>query len=152
MVDVNGDSLDDCIIDWNKTSLQDGDTLFVSVYLQHQDSTFHHFKTFDNLYPVYFKWYYFDYIPQDTTLIPLVRKYEGYPFRKLKFEQNSIIITIKLDAKTDLKTVYVYDKILNNWLYQNSTEILYEGDERPRDLKDKLGPTIDDFTYFWWDK
>jgi len=152
--DVNGDGLDDFIFNWDRISIQDGDTTFVSIYIQNSDSTFSHFRTFNNLFPIYFDRYDIGYIPQDTSLIPLLRRYEtnSTPFRKLEFKQDSLIITIYLDAKTDLRTIYVYDKNLNNWLYKRSDEILYEGGERAYDLEDKLGPTIDDFTYFWWDE
>ena len=153
MADVNSDGLDDFIIDWNKKSLQDGDTLFVSIYLQNIDSTFSYFRTFDNLYPIYFERYDIDYIPQDATLIPLLKEYEDfYPFRKLEFKRGSIAITIRFDAESDLKTVYVFDKLLNNWRYKESHEIWYTGGKSFRDLEDTLGPTIDNFTYFWWDK
>ena len=151
--DVNGDGLNDFIFNWDKVTMLDGDTTFVSVYIQNQDSTYSHFRTFSNLFPIYFKSYKYDYIPQDTILIPLLRKYEDfYPFRKLEFKQDSIIITIHLDAESDLRTVYIYDKTLNNWLYQKSDEVWHTGGESPYNLENKLEPTIDDFTYFWWDK
>jgi len=153
--DINGDGLYDFIFNWDKILMRDGDTTFVSVYVQNPDSTFSHFRTFNNLFPTYFNRYDDNYIPQDTALIPLLRRYEATstPFRKLEFKQDSLIITICLDAKSDLRTVYVYDKNLNNWLYKESSEVWYEGGGVSRDdLEDKLGPTIDDFTYFWWNK
>src|SRR5690606_15661970 len=63
MCDVNNDGLKDLIIDYNKVNLQDGDTIFVSVYLQKSDSTFKLLKTFDNLYPIYFDRYDLEYQP-----------------------------------------------------------------------------------------
>src|SRR6218665_329830 len=41
--DINEDGLEDFIFDWNKKTLQDGDTLYVTIYAQNRDSTFSHF-------------------------------------------------------------------------------------------------------------
>ena len=151
-VDVNGDGLKDFIFDWNKNPLQDGDTIYVTIYTQNSDSTFSFFRTFNNLYPIYFKSYSLDYTPQDTSLISIHRKYENfYPLHGLKFENDLIKITIRNDAETDIVITYKYDKTIKNWRFEKSEEYYFiDSTLDPIDLSNKLGPTIDNFTYFYW--
>ncbi|MEM4326149.1 MAG: hypothetical protein QXU40_02515 [Candidatus Pacearchaeota archaeon] len=150
--DINGDSLNDFIFDWNKNPLKDGDTIYVTIYLQNPDGTYKYFRTFNNLYPIYFKSYSLDYIPQDTSLILIHRKYENfYPLHRLKFEKDLIKITIRNDAETDIVVTYRFDKTINNWRFEKSEEYYFiDGTLDPINLSDKLGPTIDNFTYFYW--
>jgi len=151
-VDVNGDGLEDFIFDWNKNPLQDGDTIYVTIYAQNSDSTFSFFCTFNNLYPIYFKSYSLDYTPQDTSLISIHRKYENfYPLHGLKFENDLIKITMRNDAETDIVITYKYDKTIKNWRFEKSEEYYFiDSTLDPIDLSNKLGPTIDNFTYFYW--
>jgi len=151
-VDVNGDGLEDFIFDWNKNPLQDGDTIYVTIYTQNSDSTFSFFRTFNNLYPIYFKSYSRDYIPKDEKLRSVHKKYRGeYLLLKLKFEKNIIEITIMGDATTDLIITYKYDRDIKNWRYDNT--VMYDfvaNTKEPYDLSEEVGPTIDNFTYFYW--
>jgi hypothetical protein len=151
-IDLNGDGLEDFVFDWNKNPLQDGDTLYVSIYNQNPDSTFYFFRTFNNLYPINFKSYSLDYIPQNDNLRTIQRKFnDQYPFLKLTFEKETIQITMKEDAEANLIITYKFDKLINNWRYEKSEEyFLVAGGYKPIDLSEKLGPTIDNFTYFIW--
>lgn len=154
LVDINDDGLIDFIFKWRKNNLQNGDTMYVTIYLQNQDGTYEHFRTFNNLYPIYFKSYDLDYVPKDTSLISIHKKYEGeYLFQELIFKKNLIILKIKHEAKEDLWIRYRYDKTKNDWLYQNAELHDYAIDKITSiDLSDKLGPTIDNFTYFYWEE
>ena len=151
--DVNNDGLMDFIFKWRKSELQDGDTMYVTIYVQNSDSTFSFFRTFNNLYPIYFKSYSRDYIPKDEKLRSVHKKYRGeYLLLKLKFEKNIIEITIMGDATTDLIITYKYDRDIKNWRYDNT--VMYDfvaNTKELYDLSEEVGPTIDNFTYFIWD-
>lgn len=151
--DINGDSLPDFIFKWRKPELQDGDTLYISIYLQNSDSTFSYFRTFNNLYPIYFKDYSRDYVPPKSALIALHKKYEGEDqFLELKFEQNLITLKIEYAAKEDLWVQYYYDKSKKDWLYQKAEIHDYWEKVTPIDLSEKIGPSINNFTYFYWEE
>ncbi|NDV45668.1 hypothetical protein D0T49_01205 [Paludibacter sp. 221] len=153
--DVNEDGLDDFIFKWNKNPLDDGDTTFVSVYIQNVDSTFSLLRTFSHLYPIYIREYSsYYYTPKDTTLILLQKKYEDmYPFRNLEFKKDVIILTIRSEAKEDLVLTYRFNLEKQNWLYENAELHDYALNEiTPIDLRDKVGPSIDNFTYFYWEE
>jgi hypothetical protein len=153
-VDVDGDGLKDVIFDWNKISLTDGDTIYVTVYKQNPDSTFSFLKSFNNLYPLYFGSYKLDYIPKDEALKILHKKYnDEYLFINLEFENEFIRITRKGDATSEIIITYKYDRSIGNWKYIKTEDYDFIANTiEPYDLSDKLGPTIDYYTYFIWDE
>jgi len=152
--DINDDGLLDFIFKWRRPELHDGDTLFVTIYTQNPDSTFSFFRTFSNLYPIYFNSYSLDYIPKDERLKSIHKKYQDqYPFLKLTFENNKITITRTEDAEANLIISYIYDPTINNWRYEKCEEYFFNiNEKRQIDLSEKLGPTIDNFTYFIWEQ
>lgn len=151
--DINEDGYDDFIFKYSKYPLTDGDTSYISVYTQNSDSSFSFFRTFDNLYPLYFLKYDIEFIPKDERLRLIHKKYENeYLLLNLEFNKNRIIIKRKMDAEFNLIITYKYNKELNNWVYEKCEEFLIaHGISTPYDLQEKLGPTIDNFTYFIWD-
>jgi len=151
--DINEDGLEDFIFDWNKKTLQDGDTLYVTIYAQNQDSTFSHFRTFNNLYPINFERNNSGYTPPDKKLIPLYEKYRNVFLLKLTFEKGVIQIIRTGEVKENLIITYRYDKIIKNWRYEKTIRYDYAIETKePYDLSKKLGPTVDNFTYFIWDE
>ncbi|MDM8161513.1 hypothetical protein QUH73_16955 [Labilibaculum sp. K2S] len=150
-VDLNDDGLMDFICDWNRYPLQDGDTIFVSIYIQNIDSTYSHVKTFDNLYPIYFKDYSLDYVPDNPALVDVHRMYNDQsPFLKLTFEKNTIKIVMTADAESNLIITYSYNRSLKGWSYYESQYYFFNIDEYQfRDYSEELGPLIDNFTYFY---
>lgn len=150
-VDLNNDGLEDFIFDWNKDTLQDGDTIYVTIYIQNPDSSFSYFHTFNNLYPINFKSYSSDYEPNEDKLKDFQKKYYGFdPLIELTFEKGMIKITRKEDAEANLIITYKFDKSINNWRYEKSEEyFLVDGGYKTIDLLKELGPTIDNFTYFY---
>lgn len=151
--DINDDGFDDFLFKYSKNPLEDGDTIYVSVYTQNPDSTFSYFRNFDNLYPLYFQGYNSLYEPKEERLRLIHKKYGNeYLLLNLEFRNNRIIITRKMDAEYNLVIFYKYSKELKNWVYEKCEENLkYHGISSPYDLSKKLGPTIDNFTYFIWD-
>lgn len=151
--DMNKDSLPDFIFKWRKSNLTDGDTLFVTIYIQNRDSSFSNFRTFKNLFPIYFERYDFDYIPKDEKLKTLHKKYLGnYQFLNISFQKGNIEISTKGDATSDLITTYTYDAGIKNWRYQKT--IMYDfiaNTKENFDSSEELGPTIDQFRYFTTD-
>lgn len=152
--DINNDGLIDFMFDWNKNPLNDGDTIYVSIYIQKPDSTFAYFRTFKNLYPIYFERYDLDYIPKDSALVKMQRRYENfYPLRKLEFENDKIRLRIRYDAEADLIVTYKFDSEKKNWFYEKAEEYFFSSEgSLPKDYSKVFGPTIDDFTYFYWEK
>jgi hypothetical protein len=153
-IDLNDDGFEDFIFDWNKNPLQDGDTIYVTIYFQNSDSTFSYFRTFNNLYPIYFKDYSLEYPPKVESLKVIHKKYEGEnQFLNLSFEKNLITLKIKNEAKEDLWVQYYYDKSKKDWLYLKAELHDYALDKvTPIDLSDKIGPSINNFTYFYWEE
>ena len=153
MADVNDDGFLDFICRWRRPKLQDGDTLYVTIYAQNRDSTFSHFRTFNNLYPIYFERNNSGYTPPDKKLIPLYEKYRNVFLLKLTFEKGVIQIIRTGEVKENLIITYRYDKIIKNWRYEKTIRYDYAIETKePYDLSKKLGPTIDNFTYFIWDE
>jgi hypothetical protein len=153
-VDLNNDGLNDFVFDWNKNPLQNGDTIFVTVYIQNPDSTFKHFRTFNNLYPIYFKSYDRDYVIKDKSLAELHKKYQGEnQLIELLFEPNLIKLRIKYEAKEDLLIQYSYDKKRKDWLLLKAELHDYALDKvLPFNQTDKIGPSIDRLNYLYWDE
>jgi hypothetical protein len=148
--DINGDGLEDFICEWNVRPLNDGDTLYVSVYLQNADSTFSHFRTFVNLYPIYFKSYDLNYTPKDTSLMSLLKKYESSnPFHELSFEKDLITLRIEFATTEDLILTYRFHKEEQDWLYERAEIHSFEEIESI-DLSHKVGLSISKFSYFYW--
>lgn len=151
--DVDGDNKKDLVIEWNNMPIKDGDTIFVSIYLQNKDSAFTFFRTFNNLYPIFFKSYDLSYMPRDTSLNTIYKKYEGeYLMLDLIFKKGKIVIRRKNDATSEFFITYKYDKKLKNWIYEKCEMYDFTIEKtKPYDLSDKLGGTINNFTYFIWD-
>lgn len=149
--DINNDGLLDFIFEWNSPELKDGDTIFISCYLQNPDLSYSHLKSFKHLYPVYFKDYSASYVPIDSTLKELKnRMVMGYALKSLKFEGMFIKIEFKADAASDFCLEYKFDVEKENWFLIKSELTNFEEDHR--DWSKVFGPSIDDFTYFYWEK
>ena len=146
--DVNKDGLKDLIFDWSKINLKDGDTLYVSIYNQLNDSTFSHFKTFNNLKPIFFKEYSFEYRVKDPMLNEIKSKYnEQIPPYRLEFKNNIIYISFIIGAPyVTINQYYQYKK--DTW-YLMKEEIWDESGEHIK--KEKIMGfeqlRIDDFDY-----
>lgn len=147
--DINGDSLNDCIIKYGRADLNDGDTLFTAIYFQNNDSTYFLFKIFNNLYPIYLRSYNDLYTPEEEELKILQKNYYyRYPLYELKIEKDKIIFLLKNDAESNLIITYQYDKDLKNWKYIDCIESFFYNDGINKlDFSNELGPTIDNFKY-----
>lgn len=89
--DVNKDGLEDFVFSWDKINIKDGDTIFLSVYLQSPDTTFHLLKIFKNLYPMYFSSYDPHVKTGNKKLDSLKSKYAGvYPLLNLEIKDDLI--------------------------------------------------------------
>jgi hypothetical protein len=151
-VDFNSDKKNDFCFAWRKINISDGDTTYISIYKQNSDSTYHIFKTFKNLRPLFFKDYSPEYHPKDSSLNELKGKYIGYGLRKLNFENDLIKVVFAADATDDFSLVYKYDDSIKNWKLTECKVITNYPDPNERDWTRVFGPTIDDFTYFYWEK
>ncbi len=147
--DINGDGLSDFIFKWRRPHLQDGDTLFVSVYTQNKDGSFSNFHTFNNLFPIHFENYDSDYTLKNQSLKTIHTRYLGRnPFVDLLFLKGTIEITLKADAISNIIITYEYDKEIKNWRQKQT--ILYDFVANTREnynSAQEKGATIDFFSY-----
>jgi len=150
--DFNEDGLNDFIICWNKEPLNDGDTIFVSFYMQVNDSTYDLIKSCNNLYPIVFHFYNYEYMPKDTTLKKVQMKYLDYPLKEIKFEGPLINIVLFVDINTSFFIRYVFDKKLLNWVIKDAKLISTTEERDITNYAPVFGPTIDEFTYDYWDR
>lgn len=157
--DFNSDGLNDFAFDWNKKALNDGDTIYFSLYIKNKNGTFSHLRTYKNIYPIFFKSYNLNYAPkiENKLLRELHSKYqEEYLFHKLEIKKDLIIITIKAEAKARYIFTYKYDSKIKNWRYVNCLFYDYANgkeDYTPQDFSQKFGnTTLDQFTYFYWEE
>jgi hypothetical protein len=148
-IDIDGDGLGDFIFDWNKPKLQDGDTLFITVYKQNVDSTYSFLKTFKNLLPVYLKSY--DFPAKNNVLAAKIFECyaDGYPLVDLTFQKGSILLNIRIDAASGYFLEYAYIKEKKNWFLTNYKEwIDMPGGRKFQDREVSKEPeSIDDFSY-----
>lgn len=147
-IDFNSDGLNDCIFQWHKEKLQDGDTIFVTFYKMNPDSSFTYFKTFNNLYPIFMRNY--NYESQDTLLLKTILCYDKrYPLNNIEIKGNSINIQIQNEAKYHLLLEYKYKSEKKNWyLTRKQIFIEFESGDEYHDIKLPIDQeSIDEFSY-----
>jgi hypothetical protein len=123
-IDINDDGLEDYIFKWRHLKLSDGDTLFVSIYTQTIDSTYMFFRTFDNLYPIFFQSNTIEEV-KDKHLKELFDIYNGDPLKTLTFDKDEIHISF-YDYSGGLHAgiflTYKYDKDKNDWFLKKQKD------------------------------
>lgn len=149
-VDVDNDGLKDFIFSWEKKQLKDGDTIYISVYKMNTDSTYSFLKTFNNLYPIFFKSYDNCKIC-DKRFYEICERYGGYPLREFTFFENGIKIMFKDNtggSHAGIILTYKYNKEKNNWyLEKKETWLERESVEIERVEKIEEEISIDEFNY-----
>jgi len=129
-VDVNGDGMKDFITQWRKQNIQDGDTLYLSIYEQVDSAEYELARTYDNLFPIYFERYDLSYVVEDSLLNELQGAYNGSdPLRQLKFEEIKITMHLKPGAVDHYFLHYRYDPEDKDWYLDRRiySEEDYEG-------------------------
>lgn len=147
-MDINGDSIKDKIIEWARNPLNDGDTIFISVYIGDKESNWKLLKTFKNIYPVFFHSYNYEY-KLNKKLSNIRARYHGNnPLENLKFQNDLIELQFKTEENINIINYYKYKKEVNNWILIRqkeidvTTEFKILRDEIPQELQ-----TIDNFNY-----
>jgi hypothetical protein len=148
-IDIDGDGLNDFIFDWNKPKLQDGDTLYVTVYKMNSDSTYSFFKTFNNLLPIYLKSY--DFASKNDYGAKIFECYaDGYPLNDLTLQTGLISLTLRIDAASGYLLEYSYKPEKKNWYLTTYQEWIDMPDgvrkSMNREIPEK-GESIDEFSY-----
>lgn len=148
--DVNGDELPEYIFSWRRTSLQDGDTIFVSFYQNNGRNRFSHMKTLANLFPIYFRNYKNSSSLNDSSLATLHEKYNGWnPLQDLQITDNKIVIKMERSAGEGL--IFTFEYITNDWFLKELREWT---EDRDRNLTSRIikapnyGSSITKFGYF----
>jgi hypothetical protein len=152
-IDFNRDGLIDNVFEWRKKNRKDGDTTFVSIYVQRSDSTFQIKKTFTNLYPMFFNSYDPHVKTGDKRLDSLKSKYAGvYPLLNLKIKDDLILIEYGAGAGEKDSEYYIYNDSIKNWFLEKHTFTLdYGSAQEFKEYKvEKNTIPIDSFTYFKW--
>ncbi|GAB4514889.1 MAG: hypothetical protein Tsb004_23400 [Allomuricauda sp.] len=167
--DINNDGLNDFVLSHSKINVIDGDSLFVSIYTQKSDSSYILKKTLGNLYPVFLDDYRKQFYIKNSSLNEIEVSYSGmYPFEKLEFLKNEILLKIEVGAAETMELHFVYRKEEDNWfmewaeyyagLTRQAEELLREDGildefkpttERIDFEKEEQRP-IDEFDYFDW--
>ncbi|MDR1974556.1 MAG: hypothetical protein LBQ31_07780 [Bacteroidales bacterium] len=148
---INGDGLNDYVFQWGKAKLQDGDTLFVSVYIQNIDSTFSFFKSFNNLYPIYFKSDVYEQVTDEKLKHIFSRYHTRYPLKELIFNNDKIIINFWTEAVAGLILTYQFDKEKSDWFLVKQEEWLEVEETKITDLgTPDPNQSIRNFDYLDW--
>lgn len=152
-VDVNGDGMKDFMTEWRRQDIEDGDTLFLSIYEQIDSAKYELVKTFDNLYPIYFKDYDFEYDVPDSLLNELKGAYNGgNPLNRLEFKEGEIIIYLQPGVVDHYFLHYRYDPREKDWYLERRiySEEDYEGNlhEVSNEYLWEERMSLDDFNYF----
>jgi hypothetical protein len=113
------------------------------------DSSFFQFRTFSHLYPPIFSSYSLSYLPKDSKLAQLKRKFSPYPLRQIEFKGSNINIRIRIDDESEFLIDYKFDKGINNWIVVSAFEISEFNDTI--NYAPVFGPTVDEFSYDYWD-
>ncbi|NOQ25696.1 MAG: hypothetical protein GQ564_10085 [Bacteroidales bacterium] len=149
-LDLNNDGLKDFVFDYNKETLRDGDSIFVAIYFQHSDSSFHLARLFHNLYPIYFKDYSIErYRKLDSNLKEIMDKYDENPLRGIYYKKNQIEIEFAIDAMETYTLVFNYNKQRKTWLLEKRISyVSYNNQTIEYDVMGEEQISIEEFNYF----
>ena len=153
-IDLNLDDLDDFVFRYRKNDLVNGDTIFVAIYFQHNDSSFHFAKTLSNIYPISFNEYSYQEYKKltDPTLKSIMSRFNcSYPLRGINFGKGEISIEFNTDAIYSYTLYFKYDQKQETWIFKRKET--YDRGLRETtitDINEKDQYTIEDFDYFDW--
>jgi hypothetical protein len=133
--DLNLDGQDDKVVRFQKVKLQNGDTIYYSIYTKTVNSSFVFYKTLGNLEPIYFDSYQFEDKTGNKLYDSIKTKYSYPTLSEVKFEANSINLVFYSDASTIKKLWFNYDPKEKNWVLKRETQWFappknYSGDEK----------------------
>ena len=150
--DFDNDGLEDFIAKWQPKKLTDGDTLQVSAYRQYSAGRYKLYKTWNNLYPIYFKDYSLEYAVKDSLLNEVKANYPGYPTKEVKFSEDKLLLHFEAGLGSHYFLHYRYDSTKGNWYLERRiySESDHEGNLHQvssENLMDQF-QSIDEFNYF----
>jgi len=138
-VDVDDNGYPDKVVKWQKIKLSDGDTTFFSIYSGHANGEFLFHKTFNNLYPLYFK----DYEAKSSNqFYDSIKFLYYYPtLSEVNFSVGTITLKFYVDAANVRELVFHYMQENKSWLLsreigwiapiQNNTDPKKNYDRKP---------------------
>jgi len=117
-VDIDGDGNADYAIKLEKINALDGDTNLVVLYRKNPQGLLEQWKVFDNLYPVFFKDYDYEYASEykdNSLLAKLKRRYHYALSSDVLFEKNTIVVKFNTDGGGGLLLYFSFDINFNGW-------------------------------------
>lgn len=151
--DVTSDEMEDFITQWRRQNIKDGDTLYLNIYQQTDSGNYELLSTLDNLYPIYFKDYSFEYDVADSLLNELKGSYNGIdPLNQLEFSEGKILIHLQPGVVDHYFLYYRYKLEDKDWYLERRiySEEDYEGylNEVTNEYLWDQKLSIDKFNYF----
>lgn len=114
-VDFNKDKLIDSVVFLEKKEKKDGDSTLVIFYKRNINGQLEHFKTFGNLFPLFFNSYNINYELKNKQLEDTFQSYVGLkPDTKIEIKK-TIIAIIKKPTAITYYYEFVFDPKKNNW-------------------------------------
>jgi hypothetical protein len=119
--DINQDGVDELLIFWRRKNRIEGDTTFISFYIQTSDTTVSLLKTFDNFYPIYID---YDKHTHTETINRILECYRGGdPQNFYTINEDKIFLSIRIESGYKIILEYQYDKDENDWYLYKKTEV-----------------------------
>lgn len=151
--DLNNDGLNDFICSYQKEKLADGDSIFVAIYFQRNDSSYYLAKTLPNIYPIFFEDYSIERYKRLTPrLKKIMDKYdEGDPLYEMNFKKGQIELELTIDALMTYTLVFNYDAKLNTWILKKRISYVgYKNETTEYDIEPEKQIPIEKFDYMDW--
>ena len=151
-VDLNGDGLEDLVIRHCKETLKNGDSRYLSIYIQNIDGSYRLAKDLPNIYPIYFKTYTYSKKFEDS-LSPELKKiwniYDQSPLYGIYLKEKEIELKINaLEAQVSYFLHFIYNKEKNTWILHKWEEYTdYNNVIIEREIPEGWKILIDDFDY-----
>lgn len=130
--DLNNDGYRDKAVRWQKIKIEDGDTVFYSIYLRGSDERFSHYKKLGNVKPLYFNNYESSTSNRFYDSIKLMYTYPTLSI--VEFSSGTVTIEFYTEATILKKLFFTYSPKQGTWILTSEMQWLvppknYEGDE-----------------------
>jgi hypothetical protein len=117
-VDIDSDEKADFAVKLEKINAVDGDTSLVVIYRQIEHGHFEQWFVFDNLFPVFFKDYWYEYAAEyedNSSLAKLKRRYQSPEYSNILFKADTIIVKFNTSGGEGLLLYFALNKKTGSW-------------------------------------
>ncbi len=150
-VDLNGDGLEDFVFDHHKEILENGDSIFLSIYLQRIDGTYRLSKDLANINPIYFETYEYSKEFENSLSSKLKDIWNIYGIDsvyQIYLNERKIEIWMNVEAHIDYRLHYTYSNEKDTWVllkWQEYTD--YNNTTLEREIPKDWKLSIEEFDY-----